>query len=360
MSIGAVIMAGGDGARIAALGVPKPLVQVRGASLLERNLWALLRADLAEIWVACRQGQVEVLGEVARLAVAAKARGVMLRALVEREPLGTVGAAAELRDQVDRLLVVNADNLTALDLAGVLARHARSGADLTLATHDHVVRLPYGEVLVAGDRVLEYREKPISQTRIASAVCVLGPTALAAIDGRTGLHELASKLVAGGRRVRADHHAEAWIDVNEPRDVEAASRLVGEHADRFECWARTPALEVAGAIVRAGDHLLLERRRDSGCWDTPGGKLEAGESASAAIARELGEELGLETVPDELGRFDTLEPDGRAFRHHVFAVSVEREAVCAREGQQLEWFSIGQLPDDRSPVVDRSLAWERR
>lgn len=39
--------------------------------------------------------------------------------------------------------------------------------------------------------------------------------------------------------------------------------------------------------------ILLTRRRDNGLWCLPGGKLEPGESAGEACAREMREETGL-------------------------------------------------------------------
>jgi NDP-sugar pyrophosphorylase family protein len=360
--IGALIMAGGAGERIRRAGVAKPLVEVRGAHLLERNVCALLGARLSEIWVACRPYPAAILGEIDRLAAAARQRGATLRALIEREPLGTIGAAGELAGEVEILVTVNADNLTGIDLAELVAQHLRSRADLTLATHDHAARLPYGAIDTDGDRVVAYREKPISVTRIASAVCALGPRAIAAAAalragaGRASLPELTARVIDAGLRVLAFHHAAPWIDVNEPADIERAAALIAAHP-RLECWAPAPDLEVAGAILCDGDQLLLEHRRDTQVWDTPGGKLAPGEPPDAAIVRELGEELGIAVAAGrERARFDTLEPDGRAVRHHVFAPAVRRAEVSAREGQRLEWFPLDRLPADRSPVVGRSLA----
>ena len=63
-----------------------------------------------------------------------------------------------------------------------------------------------------------------------------------------------------------------------------------------------PVPVVAGAIKR-GDRLLLCRRpahkARGGQWEFPGGKIEAGESAQAALKRELREELGIEIRPEE-------------------------------------------------------------
>lgn len=61
---------------------------------------------------------------------------------------------------------------------------------------------------------------------------------------------------------------------------------------------------VAGLIVREGDGparevLICQRRQDQPMslkWEFPGGKIEAGESSEAALARELNEELGIDAV----------------------------------------------------------------
>jgi 8-oxo-dGTP pyrophosphatase MutT (NUDIX family) len=39
--------------------------------------------------------------------------------------------------------------------------------------------------------------------------------------------------------------------------------------------------------------VLLVRRADDGYWELPGGRIEVGESASAAVVREVAEEAGV-------------------------------------------------------------------
>ena len=53
---------------------------------------------------------------------------------------------------------------------------------------------------------------------------------------------------------------------------------------------------VAAAVIEQGGKVLLARRaegRMKGFWEFPGGKLRAGESVQACLAREIREELGL-------------------------------------------------------------------
>ncbi|MDQ3763245.1 MAG: NUDIX domain-containing protein [Actinomycetota bacterium] len=53
-------------------------------------------------------------------------------------------------------------------------------------------------------------------------------------------------------------------------------------------------LPAAFAVVRNGlGQVLLVRRADDGYWELPGGRVEVGESASAAAVREVAEEAGV-------------------------------------------------------------------
>lgn len=54
-------------------------------------------------------------------------------------------------------------------------------------------------------------------------------------------------------------------------------------------------LAAAFAVVRDGaGRVLLVRRADDGNWELPGGRIDVGESASAAAVREVAEESGVE------------------------------------------------------------------
>jgi ADP-ribose pyrophosphatase YjhB (NUDIX family) len=70
-----------------------------------------------------------------------------------------------------------------------------------------------------------------------------------------------------------------------------------------------------GGVVRddAGRLLVIKRGQPpaQGCWSIPGGRVVAGESAMAAVAREVAEETGLEVCVGALvGSVDRSGPGG--------------------------------------------------
>lgn len=102
-------------------------------------------------------------------------------------------------------------------------------------------------------------------------------------------------------------------------------------------------------MIRDGDRVLACRRRPEkaagGKWEFPGGKIEPGEDAATALAREIREELGVEvTVGDELTRDDTV-VSGRSIRLIcLFATLRGPRPEHSTDHDRLEWVRAAELP----------------
>jgi mutator protein MutT len=63
-------------------------------------------------------------------------------------------------------------------------------------------------------------------------------------------------------------------------------------------------IEVSAALIFRGGQLLITQRHAhahlGGCWEFPGGKRQTGETFEQCLAREIGEELGVEISVGEL------------------------------------------------------------
>jgi GTP:adenosylcobinamide-phosphate guanylyltransferase len=163
----ALLVAGGRGERLAATHPqrPKALVEVGGVALLDRNLERVAAAGLREVWIAVGHRAEEVAKHIF-------SRAGTPELIVERTPLGTIGALAYVPQPERDVLVVNADLFSAIDLAALLAVHAERQADLTIATHFEEHRLKLG-----GSRsTTRAASPPTSRSRPSGGASRRGPT----------------------------------------------------------------------------------------------------------------------------------------------------------------------------------------
>jgi 8-oxo-dGTP diphosphatase len=126
-----------------------------------------------------------------------------------------------------------------------------------------------------------------------------------------------------------------------------------------------PVVVVAAVIVRDGTVLVCRRaphKDAAGLWEFPGGKVEAGETAQEALARELREELGVDVV---VGALLDRTVTGRVDLACFAAVLAGPPPTASTDHDVLEWRrprALGELdwaPADR-PVVAMlaGLPWE--
>jgi ADP-ribose pyrophosphatase YjhB (NUDIX family) len=123
-------------------------------------------------------------------------------------------------------------------------------------------------------------------------------------------------------------------------------------------------LSVSAVIWRdgaGGRELLLMRRSDNGHWGLPGGYVEAGESVSEAVAREVFEETGVRVA---VGRLVGVYSDparqvidyGAGRRVHAVNLCFEARAVgqgeptTPHETLELGYFGLGALPEPFVPI----------
>lgn len=105
---------------------------------------------------------------------------------------------------------------------------------------------------------------------------------------------------------------------------------------------------VCGVIFEETGKVLACRRAEgrhlAGLWEFPGGKVEAGESPEAALARELSEELG---VGVEVGsRLEAASEwgDGMvSIRLTAYFCRIHEGVAQALEHSELRWCKSGEL-----------------
>ena len=117
-----------------------------------------------------------------------------------------------------------------------------------------------------------------------------------------------------------------------------------------------PVHVVAAAVFDDSGRVLITRRPDhvhqGGLWEFPGGKVEAGESVPAALARELHEEVGIEVQKARpLIRVNHLYPDKNVLLD-VWRVDGFTGEAHGKEGQPFQWVEYNQLSDFSFPEAN--------
>lgn len=356
----AIIMAGGQSLRMReSLGqTHKALVKVLGVTMLERNLAALLSHGFTEIFFAVNAKEKSVLAYARnRGTQLARACNAELKFIVERSPLGTIGAAAKVCSAADDLVVVNVDNLTTLDLAAFLQYHRSRKAAMTIATHTEPFQIPFGRVTVKEGSVTAYEEKPAIPVLLSSGTYVLNKTAIDLIPtGRAvGAPELCQILLRRRRTIAAFEHSSPWIDVNDAASVRRAETLIMEHSSAFEQWRGAPDRDIVIPCILKHRTVAIYRNGNGigSMGRLPGFELANGEHAKIAVMREFFAGRIPETAVRTAFSFDEIDTsNGRRTRYYLVLVDPGSDFRSRNGSGKVVWAQTDKL----SALLENSYA----
>ena len=255
------MLAGGEGTRLRPLTntTPKPIMPLAGRPFLSFMLDWIHSHGVDEVILSCgfmSDAVKRVLGDIYD--------GMRLRYVVEDEPLGTAGPVRLAFDEgvlEERLLVLNGDVLTDIDLTAELDQHARTGARATLALYPVDDTSSYGVVPTAEDGAVEvFIEKgggDAPTNRINAGAYVIERDVVERIPAGRAVsfeREVFPSLVGEG--LYGYDAAGYWIDIGTPeRYLEATwDLLAGRVASTLPPRDETGSLVYADCLV-SGAHV---------------------------------------------------------------------------------------------------------
>lgn len=225
----AVIMAGGEGTRLRPLTetIPKPMVDIGGMPILERQIQRLASAGLKLVYIS-----VNYLSHIIEDHFGdGSSFGLEIRYLREQEKLGTAGALSLLPTHPDGpIIVMNGDILTTSDFGSLFTFHQTHGARVTVAAVDYRVNIPYGVIRTEGPFVTGLVEKPSQRFLCNAGIYAVSPESLSLLQGAKycNMTDIIDACLACDLPVAVFPVHEYWSDIGTPDDLEKARALFSE------------------------------------------------------------------------------------------------------------------------------------
>jgi mannose-1-phosphate guanylyltransferase len=227
------MLVGGKGTRLRPLtmSAPKPMLPVAGVPFTAHQLARARDAGIDHVVLATSY-KAEVFEDYFGDGTAA---GLELEYVTEVEPLGTGGGIRNVADRLrggpgDPVVVFNGDVLSGVDLRALLARHASSGAAVTLHLTEVEDPRAFGVVPTDADgRVLAFLEKtPDPPTNRINAGCyVFRRDVLDAIPPGVPVsveRDTFPGLLAAGAHLAGYVDSSYWLDLGTPAAFVRGSR----------------------------------------------------------------------------------------------------------------------------------------
>lgn len=119
-------------------------------------------------------------------------------------------------------------------------------------------------------------------------------------------------------------------------------------------------IRVAAAVIRQGERYLLAKRpahkAQGGFWEFPGGKIEKGETAQTALARELVEELDARAVTvGALVGASEHDYGNSVVRIEAYWVTCDCASLRNLEHEKIGWFAPTAFDQIELAPADRFL-----
>jgi dTDP-glucose pyrophosphorylase len=224
----AVIMAGGEGRRLLPITLdrPKPMIDIGGVPLLERQVRAMVASGLTRIYIA-----TNYLGHVIENHFGDGSEfGAHIEYLREPRKLGTAGALSLLPEAPKApILVINGDVLTTANFGKLLDYHRETKAFITVAAIVHRMVIPFGVLRLDGHRAIAIEEKPSESYLCNAGMYVLEPegVGLVAPETHIDMTEVVNRAIFDARQVSVFPIHEYWADIGSPGDLKQVLQEFG-------------------------------------------------------------------------------------------------------------------------------------
>jgi len=138
--------------------------------------------------------------------------------------MGTAGALSLLPTPDLPVLISNADLLTKINYASLIADHTRKCASATMVVREQEFQIPFGVVKIINDKIISIEEKPVNNVFVNAGVYVLSPQSISNVPQNSfiDMPDLISTLLEKNQFVNCYQTNEYWLDIGRYEDLQQA------------------------------------------------------------------------------------------------------------------------------------------
>lgn len=222
-----MIMAGGRGKRLSPLTdtIPKPMLLLGDKPIIEHNIDRLIQYGIRKIYIS-----VKYLGEkIEEYFGDGSSKGIRIEYIWEEEPLGTAGALSLVEKfDTDYVLLMNSDLFTNVDFEDLFLDLINNKAEMSVASTEYRVDVPYAVLETNGAQVLEFKEKPSYVYYSNAGVYILKKDLIEKIPKNKfyDITELMERFIQEGGKLVHSPIRGYWIDIGNPTDYKQAQEFI--------------------------------------------------------------------------------------------------------------------------------------
>lgn len=227
LPLDALIMAGGRGVRLAPLtdNVPKPLLEVGGVPIIERNIDRLIAYGIDSINISIKYLGQQLIDKFGN----GENKKIQISYVEEKEALGTIGAIALVENFVhDDILVMNSDILSNFDLEKMFEHHKASDSDITVASYPYQISVPYAILDVDNEKVNSLKEKPTYTYYSNAGIYIIKKSAIELVPKNSFYNatDLIESIIDSKGKVSHYPILNYWLDIGKHEDFLKAQKDV--------------------------------------------------------------------------------------------------------------------------------------
>ncbi|MFW5865695.1 MAG: sugar phosphate nucleotidyltransferase [Nanoarchaeota archaeon] len=203
--------------------VPSFMLDINGRSIVEHNILMLKRQGIKDFILAVGYRKELIkkrLGDGSKL-------GVAIKYLEEDQPLGTAGVLRKIASHINStFLVCNGDELKDIDIKNMFDYHKKQGTSATIAITTAESTKEYGEVVLNGNRIYSFVEKPkdgASTNLINAGLYIFDPEVIShAPEGFGRLESDVFPKLASQENLAGYMFYGKWLDVRDKKSLKEA------------------------------------------------------------------------------------------------------------------------------------------